>query len=247
MQTEDISDYYTSRADKYWGQLGRLFKSSKVILPGYMDPEAAEKVAEETYAGFKGFLPRLPYIGGDDNMLTFTFVSSAAALAYIRVLEKRGLPVEKIGNILNEVYADVYRSLPGFVLWWLRYSNFSASHRKKLKAFARDSQQREYPGNWVMEYVTGDGVAFDYGCNYTECAVLKFFRAMDAEAYMPYVCVMDFSASNVLRTGLTRTKSLYYGADCCDFRYKLNRPSLPALPLEGLPEYLNRARDERWS
>ena len=240
VKTNEASDYYLSRVDKYWKQLGRLFKSSNRILPKYLDAKLVESVREETYGEFKKLLSELPYIGGDENMLTFDFVSGAAALAYMRVLERYGLSVETTGVILNEIYADVYTSLPGVVIWLLRRSEFSASHRKKLKDFAQESQLRKYPDNWVMEYVEGDGVEFDYGCNYSECAVLKFYRKMGAEKYMPYVCLMDLTSSNALRTGLNRTMTLNYGGKCCDFQFKKDRPSLPGLPLERLPEYRNR-------
>jgi hypothetical protein len=240
MKTDRTSDYYLSRIETYWKQLGRLFKSSRRILPKYMDATLAENVEDKTYDEFKIVLSELPYIGGDENMLTFVFVSSAAALAYIRVLEKYGFPIEAIGVILNEVYNDVYASLPEFVKWLLRWSEFSSGHRNKLKAFAKETQLRKYPGNWVMEYVEGNGDDFDYGCSYTECAVLKFFQEMGTEKYMPYVCVMDLTSSSALRTGLNRTSTLYYGGNCCDFHYKKNRPSMPGLPLENLPEYRNR-------
>ncbi len=240
MTANEGSNYYLNRVDGYWKELGRLFKSSKKILPNYMDAERVENVGGEAYHEFKVVLAELPYIGGSENILTFTFVSSAAALAYIRVLEKYGLPVTVIGSILNEVYADVYTSLPGFVRWLLRRSEFTSRHRIRLKAFAIESQLREYPENWVVEFVEGDGIDFDYGCNYTECAVLKFYRAMNAEKYMPYVCVMDLTASHALRTGLHRTTTLYYGGPYCDFRYKQNRSSPPGLPLEVLPEFMNR-------
>jgi hypothetical protein len=88
-----------------------------------------------------------------------------------------------------------------------------------------------------MEYIEGNGQDFDYGCNYTECAVLKYYQEMGAGKYMPYVCVMDLTASSALRTGLQRTTTLFYGGDHCDFTYKKNRSSLPGIPLENLPEY----------
>jgi len=242
MKTVEAPDHYLGRVDKYWKQLGRLFRSSQKILPKYVGAGQVEKVEEETYDEFKIVLSELPYIGGEENMLTFVFVSSAAALAYIRVLERYELPVEKIGEILNEVYADVYTSLPGLAKWLLRWSQFSSRHQKKLKAFAQESQMRKYADNWVMEYIEGDGVEFDYGCTYTECAVLKFYRKMGAEKYMPYVCVMDLTSSSALGTGLHRTSTLNYGGDCCDFQFKKNRPSIPGLPLEDLPEYRNRSQ-----
>jgi hypothetical protein len=240
MKTDGNSNYYLGRLDKYWKQFGRLFQSSSKILPKYLDASLTENVIAETKSEFRIVLSELPFIGGDKNMLTFTFVSSAVALAYIRVLEKHGLSVDTIGIVLNEVYDYVFTSLPGFIQWLLKWSEFSSNRQNKLKAFAKESQLREYPGNWVMEYVEGNGIDFDFGCNYTECATLKFFQEMRAEKYMPYVCVMDLTYSRALHTGLHRTTTLFYGGPYCDFRYKKNDTSLPGLPLEDLPEYKNR-------
>jgi hypothetical protein len=57
---------------------------------------------------------------------------------------------------------------------------------------------------------------------------------------MPYVCVTDMTQSHALRTGLHRTKTLYFGGETCDFQYKKNRPSQPGIPLDDLAEYKNR-------
>ena len=235
------SDFYLGRIDRYWRRLGRLFRSSDRILPKYLDISSAARVGDESYREFRHVLSDLPYIGGDGNMLTPAFVSSAAGLAYIRVLERHGLSEDIVGQVLNEVYDDVFTSLPNVVKWWLRRSKFSPGYRKKLRACARRSKLQEYPGDWVMEYIEGDGDTFGFGCNFTECAVLKLFRQKGAEKYMPYVCVTDFTTSRALRTGLQRTTTLYFGGDCCDFRYEKNRLGALALPIEDLPEYRNRS------
>jgi hypothetical protein len=239
MENARTSGYYLEREEKYWKQLERLIESSDQVLPKHLNASLVGQVRDETRQEFHKVLSALPYIGGDGNMFTFTLVSSAAALAYLRVLEGHGLSEATSGQVLNAVYDDVFSSLPGLVKWWLRTSEFSRGHQNKLRAYARQSQLREYPGDWVLIYVEGDGETHDFGCDYTECAVLKFFRQMGAEKYMPYVCVMDFTKSRALRTGLRRTTSLYYGGDCCDFRYKKNRLGQSPLPIEDLPEYRN--------
>ena len=240
--TENNRDYYLDRREMYWKQLGRFFRSFNKILPQYLDTSAVENIAEGTRKEFEALLSKLPYIGGGENMNTFMFVSSAAGLAYIRVLERYDLSVEVVGKIFNEVYNDVYASLPGILRWFIKWRQFSSKRKKKLQAFAEETQKRQYPGNWVMEFVEGDGNDFDYAVNYTECAVLKFFRDMGAEIYMPYLCVLDLTESKVLRSGLHRQTTLFYGGDCCDFQYKKNRSSLPGLPLDELPEYKNRKK-----
>ena len=241
MNPIESSNYYLGRLDKYWKQFGRIFRSSDKILPKYLEAPLILGAAEGTKKEFGIVLLELPYIGGDKNTLTFTFVSGAIALAYIRTLEKRGLPVDTIGIILNEVYSDVYTSLPEVAKMFLRWSEFSSFRRNSLKAFAKESQIREYPENWVMEYIEGDGKDFDYGCNYTECAIRKFYCRMGAGEYMPYLCATDMTYSNALRLGLHRSQTLNFGGDYCDFRYKRIGSSTPGLPLEDLPEYQNRS------
>jgi hypothetical protein len=240
MKTNENSDYYLDRMSKYWKQFGRLIKSSNRVLPRYLDTSLTENVIEETKTNFEMLLKELPFIGGDENLFTPDLVSSALGLAYIRVLETRSLAVDTIGEVINEVYDDVFSSLPKLVKWFTRWSMFSYNHQKKLKAFAEESQLRRYPGNWVMEYVAGDGIEFDFGYNCTECAILIFFQKMDSEDYMPYMCATDYAVSRAIRTGLHRTTTLSNGGECCDFRYKKNQPSRPGLPLEDLPEYQNR-------
>ncbi|MFC1878796.1 L-2-amino-thiazoline-4-carboxylic acid hydrolase [Chloroflexota bacterium] len=241
MDTIDTqTNYYLDRKEKYWKQLERLFRSSNKILPEYMQTATVENINEETRIEFEILLSQLPYIGGEKNIFTFTFVSGAAALAYIRILEKHSLPVDTIGELLNKVYADVFASLPRFVKWYFRWLEFSPGHKKKLRAFAEESRLYKYPDNWVMDFIEGEGEKYDFACHYTECAVLKFFRKMEAEEYMPYICVMDLTSSKALRTGLFRTTTLFYGGDCCDFQFKKNRPSMPGIPIEDLPEYKNR-------
>ena len=114
----------------------------------------------------------------------------------------------------------------------LRWSEFSPFRKNKLRTFAKTSQFREYPENWVMEYVEGDEEELEFGCNYRECAVLKFYRKMGAEKYVPYLCATDIAYSNALGLGLQRSMTLYDNGDFCDFRYKKNDTSQTGLPIE---------------
>ena len=240
MQTESHDQYYLARKDKYLKQIDRLFRSARKILPTRIDASQVDKIITDVKEEFGKVLANLPYIGGDKNINNFVYIASAVGLASFRVLENRGLVVDEIGRILYDTYTDVYRSLPGFVKALLRQQEFSGSSRKKLKAAARESQRRQYPADWVMEYVEGDGVDFDFGVNYIECATLKLFKSMGAEKYMPYMCVGDFAISKALGTGLTRTCTRFFGGKFCDFRFKRGRDALKGLSFEELPEYKNR-------
>ncbi|MBN2224470.1 MAG: L-2-amino-thiazoline-4-carboxylic acid hydrolase [Deltaproteobacteria bacterium] len=239
MKTNENSSYYLDRMEAYWKKYRRMLKSSYRVLPRYVDASEIETIAEETKAEFEMLLGQLPYIG-DKNMLTWNLVGTAMGLAFFRALERRGLTVETIGKVINEIYIDVFTSMPWFVKRFLRWYIFSRYRQKKLRAFAVESKLKEYPGNWVMEYVAGDGVNFDFGYNCTQCAILMFFQKMGAEKYVPYLCATDYGASRGVGTGLQRTMTLALGGECCDFRFKKNGPVRSGLPLDDLPEYRNR-------
>jgi hypothetical protein len=241
MKNTTSSEYYfTDHKEKFLKDLGVLFASARKIFPRVVDSDEIPDIIEETRQGFGLLLPELPDLGGERNFFNASIIASVAALAYIRALEKREMPAEKINQSLYEIYFDAYSSLPRVIKMLLRWNEFSGKHLRQLKAFAEWTQARDHPENYVVEFVPGDGVNFDYGFNCTDCAVLQFYRRMDAEEHVPYICLGDFAASRALKTGLGRTTTLSNGAALCDFRYKKNQESLPGQRLEDLPEYKNR-------
>jgi len=85
---------------------------------------------------------------------------------------------------------------------------------------ATESQKRKYPESFIMTYVKGNGQDFDYGVDYTECAICKFLSAQNALELAPYMCDTDKIGSEMLGWGLTRTMTLAKGGEKCDFRFK---------------------------
>jgi hypothetical protein len=92
------------------------------------------------------------------------------------------------------------------------------AHRNAL-----ESQKRQYPGDWVCTVVGGDGEAYDWGIDQVECGICKFFADRDAEEFVPYMCALDFIASDYFGWGLVRTTTLAEGGERCDFRFKRDR------------------------
>jgi predicted ArsR family transcriptional regulator len=82
------------------------------------------------------------------------------------------------------------------------------------------SQKHKYPGDYVLQYIEGDGKTFDYGIDFLECANCKFLRTMGADELAPYVCAGDKLVSEFLGWGLTRTMTIADGHEKCDFRFK---------------------------
>lgn len=101
---------------------------------------------------------------------------------------------------------------------------------------ARRPQQRRYPGGWVAEFVDGTGPPFDFGIDYTECGIVKFLHAQDADELTPYLFHLDYVMWEAAGQQLTRSKTLAWGCDRCDFRTTSPGTTTGAWP----PEFVER-------
>jgi hypothetical protein len=95
---------------------------------------------------------------------------------------------------------------------------------------AAQSQERHYADDYVYAFVAGDGEAFDYGYDFSECAAQKFYRAQGAEEFLPYYCFLDYAWSQVLGLGLSRSTTLSEGDAQCTHRFKRGRETLVKWP-----------------
>jgi hypothetical protein len=68
--------------------------------------------------------------------------------------------------------------------------------------------------------VEGDGEAFDYGYDFVECAMEKFYRTLGAEEFLPFYCFLDFPMCELGGLGLSRTMTLGERYERCNFRFK---------------------------
>ncbi len=83
---------------------------------------------------------------------------------------------------------------------------------------ALETQKRQYPQNWVQEFISGDGQSFNFGYDYTECGIVKFLEAQEATELIAYLCETDFAALEALGLKLERTETIASGCQRCNFR-----------------------------
>ena len=186
--------------------------------------ELADEIVSEARAEFEAIVPEIPYIGGKKNRLTSeALIPSVACLALYRALKKRGKNVEDAGMIIDGIVQSQLDSIPRLMISLVGRYRSSKLYIRKMKKQAKVSQKRRYPGDWVFTIVDGAGEDFDYGIDFTECGICKFFSAHDAKELIPYMCAVDFPVSKVMNTGLVRTTTLAEGADKCNFRFKRGR------------------------
>jgi SAM-dependent methyltransferase len=213
------SSYYIRQYDSLLHEFSRMVKRVQPVLAARYGSPLAAQIADGAQAEYARLIPQLPYIGGRRNRHTWNLKGSAWFLALYRSMRSRGFSHEDSGQIFEDVYAA---SLDAFPAWLLRlrgWYTFTPLSLWRIRREARQSQQRQHPGDWVYNYLPAhDG--YDYGVNFTECGILKLVQSQGAAELMPYLCPLDFPLSERSNLGLVRTTTLAEGGPFCDFRFK---------------------------
>ena len=224
----NLSNYYIAHKKRFLWEFDLVAKSSRSVVAGYFDEDARALIAE-TRREFEDLIPQFPYIGGKQPHTEF-MVFTGMLLAVYRVSKAHGKTAEQTGEMVFEMGRAFLNSFPTFLLRLLMPLNFSRRYLDLIRKGAIESQQRKYPEGNVIDFVEGDGVTFDYGVDYLECASCKFLAKQGTPEIAPYLCPVDILFSEALGWGLMRTTTLAGGADRCDFRFKKGGPTRVAVP-----------------
>ena len=240
MNVEEANKYYTDQKPKMMKNFDKASKKMRTILNNHFDETKTKDLILRARNEYESLIPKLSYIGGKSNILDSSYIGGAWMLALIKSLEKEGLNEHEIGKILYETFEEYIGSMSGFMKWLFKKSFFSKSAQKKWMKHAEKSQSRTYKDDWVFEYVEGDGKTFDFGVNYTECAICKLYKKLGADKYLPYVCLSDYPMFRGIGVGLKRTKTIGNDADLCGFRFKRDDITPDIWPPDNLTEFKKR-------
>ena len=186
--------------------------------------ERTDTMVQQALALFGRLLPELPDVGGEKNWDAKFIPIAAWCVALYGPMRKAGKTAEDVGCLVYELNKSSLVDRCDENAIAERDNFFSQEYSDKMRVWAEWTQKREYPANWVAKFITGDGEEFDYGYDYSECALVKYFKAQGVPELAPYMCVNDFPNSSCISSGLWRTKTIAQGDDICNFRYKKDRP-----------------------
>ncbi len=240
MVTQNASAYYVARKRRYLWEFDLVAKSARSVLDEYFGGEASALLAE-TRCEFENLIPQLPYIGGRQPFTEF-IVFTAMFLALHRVNKTHGRTVEQTGELMYEIGRVFLNSHPAFLRFMFGRMNFSRRYVDRLRKGAVESRERKYPEGYVINFIEGDGMNFDYGVDYIECGSCKFLAKQDALELAPYLCPVDILYSEALGWGLTRTMTLAEGAEKCDFRFKMGGKTNVAVPV-AMRDFVSRRNE----
>jgi hypothetical protein len=211
----DEKHYYLARKAEILLQFDTHAKAWRPFLVNSYGSEFAGEVLRETRQQYEALIPTIPYIGGDENPMTRHLIRSTTSLVLYKAMKARGKTAQETGKIVYDaVEVSVSQMLP------LPGPELGAEFITEEKEQARKSQQRRYSGDWVWEFVEGDGVEFDYGRDFLECGTQKLYHAHGADEFLPFYCYLDFVTHRTIGWGFSRTKTLSEGDERCDFRWK---------------------------
>lgn len=222
--TNEDGKYYLSQRNDLLKEFLQFNAGAQTCLISRYGPEAAQSIAQEAEKKFRNLIPYIPFVGGAENPNTPFLIQAGWHIAFYKAMQAHGKTALAAGKITyNLVEADWARVPPdegrrrGALM-------FCGQELEKRRDYCRGTQQRRYPGDWLATFIPGDGQTFDFGYDYYECGALKFFQSQGAAAMTPFFCIADFPRSRALGTGLVRTRTLAFGDDRCNFRYRQGRP-----------------------
>lgn len=211
--SSELIGVFAEQMPHYRAALGAVFGG------GAVDP-----VTEAALVAFTNMAPTIPYIGPLQYPLPKTLAESCVALGFGKVLQSQGSGTPAIGQVIVEAFRESQRGISREQHLRDGERQFTDASYRVQASMAEASHRRHHSGDWVFDFISGNGDGFDWGLDFTECGILKFFRRHGMTELMPYICVLDFVISDLQGTGLQRSGTLADGASRCDFRYRKGRP-----------------------
>jgi hypothetical protein len=220
--------YYASRKPELLARFDADALDWRPVIAGRYGDGFADAVLGEARGRFELLIPKIPYIGGDDNHLTGSLLGSARCLALYQAMEAWGRTAAEAGKVLYDA-AEIRKGRPAPPIppdQWLSPEELMKRRRER----AERSQERRYAEDWVYVFVEGDGETFDYGYDFSECSTQKLYHAQGADEFLPFYCFLDFPKCELVGLGLSRTMTLAEGYDRCDHRFRIGGRAEQAWP-----------------
>ncbi len=181
-----------------------------------------DQVLGEMRDSYEAIIPDIPYLGKRNFHLQWA-IPNAEKLGDYLVAKKYGITIPQFSRLhLDQALSDLMTTYPTEAeRRKIGSMQFGPMSDMMMRFVAWNSQLRLYPENYILEFVPGDGVDFDWGLNYTQCPnVILYSRHGAADLVYPLICTMDYVAGKALFVGYHRTMDIASGDPMCDLRWK---------------------------
>lgn len=240
MATNNITDYYVKKEHKLLKDFNSRLVLAKSLLEERFKDENPAKFITQMNAEFVRYLPKIPYLGGFKNPFTQILVRCVSELAIFRILEQNGLSFLEIGEFHYKFNLAHHKKRREALKKANKDSSqypFESAYVDYQRQLTKETQERIYPDNWVMDFIDGNGKDFEWGWDIYQCGVQQTYKILDAEKYLPMICLGDFYEAEGLGFGFSRTETLGFGGKKCTHRFVKNAKAPKAWPPYDLEEY----------
>jgi hypothetical protein len=199
------------------------------VLEDRLGREVARSALAEARAAFPAAVADLPALGAARHMNSLPLLEAGYFVALCRALRPR-LPDGEVGRL----YCDMFQAFLDGVPAWLRrlqgWRKTGRAYVARYRRYCETTQLRRHPDDFVCHFVEGDGETFDWGYDYTRCAILELLRRQGLAALAPWFCHVDFQLARAYHRGLDRPTTLSEGDDACRFRYRAGAETVVRTP-----------------
>src|SRR5215468_539991 len=221
-----VHPFYEARRSSMEASMRQRLDLVSDLLAAQVGPAAVPAVKEDVMSEFGVVLEQMPYVGGERNRMTDFFMRLLGFMAIGRVLKRRGVPDDAIGELELESFSRQMLTIPEADRMEAGRQFMSAENRALIQLQAAGSRQKTHAGDFVYDYVEpGPGETFDFGINYRACGFCQFADRHGDAAILKHICGLDFAAYDLRGIRLERTQTLAGGASCCNFRFS-SKPDL---------------------
>lgn len=233
----ESNNYYLSIEQKMMKEFDKMFKGAQISLEHHFSKTIILEIKEKSKNDYINSFPQLPYIGGKSNKNTIDLIVCSVILSMINHLEQKGLSKYQIGKIIFDAFDGYFNSNPRIIRYIMGKLSSTEFFVNAIKKNNDKSLLKEHKGDFVIKNVDPNGEEFDFGYNYTECAIHKLFKKHNKEQYLQYVCLGDYALFKSFNIGFYRTQTIANGAPLCDFRFKKGAKTANGWPPEKLDEW----------
>lgn len=227
-----MHEYYKKNSEK----LKKTMRSFLELASPEIEKSGGEKFAaafDEMWRIYEqDMLAHFPYIGGDKAGGTKNLTEAYMLVAMGEYLKAHGMSMEQIGCIMTLAYERRMLKMPLFVRKMMGkvFTNPKLLNKLFVKKDAKNAANAaENPGSFVTQTQRPPEPGYDFSYHNLVCPLANFAKRYGYEAYMPYLCNLDYVMFGLVDTPLFRERTCFED-DYCDFKLKLGEKPMPYMP-----------------
>ena len=176
MKYDKNNNYYMDIKPKMMKEFNRMFNSTQKLLMSYYNEDKITELKEKCKSEYMNLFSQLPYLGGNKSNSTINLIMGAIILSIIVSLEREGLNRQQIGKIIFYTFDGYFKSKPRFIRYLIGKMASTKFFINNIKKDIDKSLLRKYKEDFVLEHIESTGQKFDFGYNFTECALHKLYK-----------------------------------------------------------------------